>query len=78
VAELDRSGGLLPAEPEYVQALADVRLVDDASYQYEDHAPVTSEQNRVPGGTGFGGGSLHATVVAFAGSVKSTTQGPAW
>jgi hypothetical protein len=27
-------------------------------YQYEDHAPVTSQQKIVPGGTGLGGGSL--------------------
>jgi hypothetical protein len=33
---------------------------------------------RVPGGTGFAGGSLRATVNASAGSVKSTTHVPAW
>jgi len=40
-------------------------------YQYEDQAPPSCVGTR-------GGGSDQATVCAFAGSVKSTTQVPAW
>jgi hypothetical protein len=47
------------------------------SYQYVDQARVTSEQNGVPGGTGFGGGSLQPTVVALRRSVNLTTHVPA-
>src|ERR687897_3376036 len=51
-------------------------------YQYDDHTPPSSQpggwQNGVGKVTGIGGGSLHASSLAFAGLVKSTTLVPDW